>query len=37
MLDVNTGDMLTVEVLEGAKAIRQVPVAALVKTISWRD
>jgi putative ABC transport system permease protein len=31
ILDVNTGDMLTVEVLEGSKAIRQVPVAALVK------
>ena len=31
MLGVNTGDMLTVEVLEGSKAIRQVPVAALVK------
>jgi putative ABC transport system permease protein len=31
ILDVNTGDMLTIEVLEGSKAIRQVPVAALVK------
>ncbi|MDO9111975.1 MAG: ABC transporter permease, partial [Desulfatirhabdiaceae bacterium] len=31
MLGVNTGDMLTIEVLEGSKAIRQVPVAALVK------
>ena len=31
ILGVNTGDMLTVEVLEGSKAIRQVPVAALVK------
>jgi putative ABC transport system permease protein len=30
-LGVNPGDMLTVEVLEGSKAIRQVPVAALVK------
>lgn len=31
LLDVSTGDMLTVEVLEGSKAVRQVPVAALVK------
>ena len=31
ILGVNTGDMLTIEVLEGSKAIRQVPVAALVK------
>jgi putative ABC transport system permease protein len=31
ILGVTTGDILTVEVLEGSKAIRQVPVAALVK------
>jgi putative ABC transport system permease protein len=31
ILGVSPGDMLTVEVLEGSKAIRQVPVAALVK------
>ncbi len=31
ILDIKIGDMLTVEVLEGSKAIRQVPVAALVK------
>ena len=31
ILDVKPGDMLTIEVLEGSKAIRQVPVAALVK------
>ena len=31
ILDVKIGDILTIEVLEGSKAIRQVPVAALVK------
>ncbi len=31
MLGVKAGDLLTVEVLEGAKPVRQVPVVALVK------
>jgi len=31
ILDVQTGDILTIEVLEGSKAVREVPVAALVK------
>jgi putative ABC transport system permease protein len=31
ILGVKTGDLLTIETLEGSKAIRQVPVAALVK------
>jgi putative ABC transport system permease protein len=31
LLDVKAGDMLTVETLEGAKAVRQVPVVALAK------
>ena len=31
ILGVKAGDMLTVEALEGSKAVRQVPVVALAK------